>query len=328
MMSTVMTRDFGLAAVFASVLLASAALAQNNEPLRGKMAMSVYVSVYGASEFSAAAFRLSLEQQLHDIGITVLPHADPPNFPVLNLTINVTEAIQRTTTVYSNGTTTSLDRPINSYSSRLELRQLAPGRTATMNPIEDVVIWSRETDAQTIVAEVSWKIPIEAMDLAIEFVRAWQAVNGANHPATIPRPMPNPNANAPAPPSSEPGQSLYSDGSCQTRAGGGCVNTIFQGVTDSFNAVPNAQEEMVRKQLADLVQRGQQVITCMYGPANVQAKTGYVTFNYWYQSAPPDILKLLTSAFPHPFMPLGRVAVNACPATKSLANVIFASRFN
>jgi hypothetical protein len=37
---------------------------------------------------------------------------------------------------------------------------------------------------------------------------------------------------------------------------------------------------------------------------------------------------MLTSAFPHPFMPLGRVAVSAWPATKALANVVFASRFN
>ena len=53
-----------------------------------------------------------------------------------------------------------------------------------------------------------------------------------------------------------------------------------------------------------------------------------MTFHYWYQSAPPDILKTLTSASPHPFMNLGRVAVSACPATKGLANVVEASRFN
>ena len=74
---------------------------------------------------------------------------------------------------------------------------------------------------------------------------------------------------------------------------------------------------MVMKQLADLQQRGQKVIACVYGPINTQARTGYVTFHYWYQSAPPEILKMLTSAFPHPFMNLGRVAVTACPATKA-----------
>jgi hypothetical protein len=315
--------------LLAMVMLAlPAAAGAQNEALRGKMAMSVYVSIYGDNEINPAEFRLSLEQQLHDMGITVLPHADPPNFPVLNLTINVTAGTQRMTTFYSSGRVETTDLPISGYTSRLELRQLAPGRTAAMRPIEDVAIWTKSTDPQTTASAVAWKIPLEAMDLAIDFVKAWQSVNGSNHPPTADKPMPVPNPNAPSPATSEAGQSLYSDGSCPTKAGGGCVNTISQAVTDSFNGVPNAHEEMVRKQLTDLQQRGQKVITCTYGPINMQARTGYVTFNYWYQSAPPDILKMLTSAFPHPFMPLGRVAVSACPATKALANVVYASRFN
>jgi len=322
-----MARALGLIAVIACVVSASPALAQN-EALRGKMAMSVYVSIYGSNEINPAAFRLSLEQQLHDMGITVLPHADPPNFPVLNLTINVSGGIVRTTTIYSDGSVTTFDHPIAAYASRLELRQLAPGRTPAMRPIQDVAIWSKETEEQTISSSAAWKIPGEALDLAIGFVNAWQSVNGRNHPPTTGKPMPLPNPNAPSPPSSEAGQSLYADGNCATKAGGGCVNTISQGVTDSFNGVPNALEETVRKQLTDLQQRGQKVITCVYGPINTQAKTGYVTFHYWYQSAPSDILKMLTSAMPHPFMPLGRVAVSACPATKALANVVDASRFN
>jgi hypothetical protein len=326
MTTTLMTRGF--TAMIASVLLASPAHAQNNEALRGKMAMSVYVSIYGDNEINPAEFRLSLEQQLHDMGITVLPHGIPPNFPVLNLTINVSTNIVRTTNIYSDGSTTTFDHPISAYSSRLELRQLAPGKTAAMRPIEDVAIWSTETEENTIASSAAWRIPGDALDLAINFVKAWQSVNGSNHPPTTDKPMPLPNPNAPSPPSSEGGQSLYSDGNCPTKSGGGCVNTISQGVTDSFNGVPNAHENMVRKQLTDLQQRGQKVITCTYGPINTQARTGYVTFNYWYQSAPSDILKMLTSAFPHPFMPLGRVAVNACPATKALANVVYASRFN
>jgi hypothetical protein len=321
-------RACAITALMACVTCASPALAQNNEALRGKMAMSVYVSVYGDNEINPVEFRLSLEQQLHDMGITVLPHADPPNFPVLNLTINVAAGTQRTTTTWSDGRVQTADLPLSGYSSRIELRQLAPGRTAAMRPVEDVAIWSKTTDAQTITSANAWKIPLEAMDLAIEFVKAWHVINGANHPATADKPMPLPNPNAPSPASAEGGQSLYADPSCQTKAGGGCVNTIYQGVTDSFNAVPNALEEMVRKQLSDLQQRGQKVITCTYGPINAQAQTGYVTFSYWYQSAPPDILKMLTSAFPHPFMPLGRAAVSACPVTKALANVVFASRFN
>jgi len=323
-----MSRTFWFVAMLSIAMVASPApaLAQN-EALRGKTAMSVYVSIYGINDLNPAEFRLSLEQQLHDMGITVLPHADPPNFPVLNLTINVSALTQRTTIVYSDGRVETSNLPLLAYTSRLELRQLAPGRTAAMRPIEDVVIWSKATDPQTT-ATTAWKIPRDAMDLAIQFVNAWQQVNGSNHPPTADKPMPLPNPNAPSPATSEAGQSLYADGNCQTKAGGGCVNAIGPIVTDSFNGVPNAHEEMVRKQLADLQQRGQKVITCVYGPSDTQAKTGYVTFHYWYQSAPPDILKMLISAFPHPFMNLGRVAVTACPATKALASVINANRFN
>jgi len=306
---------------------ASPALAQN-EALRGKMAMSVYVSIYGDSEINAAEFRLSIEQQLHDMGITVLPHGNPPNFPVLNLTINITTSIVRTTTIFSDGSTTTFDEPISSYSSRLELRQLAPGRTVAMKPIEDVAIWSKKTEANTVASVAAWRIPGAALDLAIDFVNAWRSVNGSSHPPTAGKPMPLPNPNAAAPPSSAPGQGLWAAGACELRAGGGCVTTIGRGQTDSVEAVPNAYRNMVLKQLDDLQKMGQKVITCYYGPTNAQAGTGFVPFNFWYQSAPPDILKLLTSAFPHPFMNLGRVAVNACPTTKALANAVYASRFN
>jgi hypothetical protein len=331
-----MSRTFWFVAMLSIAVVASPApaLAQN-EALRGKTAMSVYVSLVGDTGYgvNGAELRLSLEQQLHDMGINVLSHADPPNFPVLNLTVNarvweekrVVETVQR-------GVVTNTDvvtvRWIT-YTSKIELRQLAPGRTAATRPIEDVAIWTKAAEEKTVGLEHSWQIPGDALDVGIDFVNAWQRVNGSNHAATQDRPMPLPNPNAPSPPSSEPGQSLYEGGGgCEVRAGGGCVALISRVVTDSVEGVPNAHEEMVKKQLADLQQRGQKVITCVYGPINTQAKTGYVTFHYWYQSAPPDILKMLVSAFPHPFMNLGRVAVAACPATKALASVINANRYN
>ena len=322
-----MTRVLRLSILIATVMLASPAFAQN-EALRGKMAMSVYVSVYGDSEINPAELRLSFEQQLHDMGITVLPHGNPPNFPVLNLAINVSTSIWRTTTIYSDGSTTTFDHPISAYSSRLELRQLAPGKTVAMKPIEDVAIWSSDSVQGEIASSAAWRIPGDALDLAIDFVNAWRSVNGTSHPPTADKPMPLPNVNASAPPSSEPGQGLWSGGACELRAGGGCVTTIGRGQTDSVEAVPNGRRDMVLQQLAELQKRGQKVITCYYGPINVQANTGFVPFNFWYQSAPPDILKLLTSAFPHPFMNLGRVAVTACPSSKALASTINASRFN
>src|SRR5205085_8726593 len=120
--------------------------AAQNDALRGKMAMSVYVSIYGDKEINAAEFRLSIEQQLHDMGITVLPHANPPNFPALNLTINVSSRLVRTTYLYDDGDSTTLYDSISAYSSRLELKQLAPGKTPATRPIEDVAIWSRASE--------------------------------------------------------------------------------------------------------------------------------------------------------------------------------------
>jgi hypothetical protein len=219
-------------------------------------------------------------------------------------------------------------QPVVGYSMKIELRQLAPGRTIAMRPIEDVAIWSKSVGAQQVMGTASWRIPGEALDLATQFVNAWQRANPGTHPPTADKPMPVVNVSALPATASGPGQSLYSGGNCPTRAAGGCVDTVSRGLIDSVEAVPNAQFDMVAKQLDTLRQRGQKVITCTYGPINAQAGTGFVTFNFWYQSAPPDILKLLTSAFPHPFMNLGRVAVNGCPSTRDAADEIQTSRFN
>jgi len=171
----------------------------------------------------------------------------------------------------------------------------------------------------------------KALDLAIGFVKAWVRINGP-HPATPDRPMPIPNPNAPSLPSNEPGQPLRPSSDqvdrCETRAGGGCVVELSRGVIGSVEGMPNSQRPMVIQQIEDLKKRNQQVITCEYGPSNLQTNRGFAVFHFWYQSAPPDILKLLTSAFQHPFMELGRVAVTACPATRALASQVKGSRFN
>ena len=306
---------------------AAAPASVQDEALRGKTAMSVYVSVYGNSEMNGAELRLSLEQQLHDIGITVLPHGDPPNYPVLNLTIKVeTREVLRNIAPNKTQRATVVD-----YTNKLELRQLAPGRTPEMRPIEDVAIWTAADPTKTIGQLGAWEIAGKALDLAIGFVNAWVRINGP-HPATPDRPMPIPNPNAPSPPSNEPGQPLRPSSDqvdrCETRAGGGCVVALSRGVIGTVEGMPNSQRPMVIQQIEDLKKRGQQVITCEYGPSNLQTNRGFAVFNFWYQSAPPDILKLLTSAFSHPFMELGRVAVTACPATRALASQVKGSRFN
>jgi hypothetical protein len=321
-----------LALLSIAVLTSPRLLAQDDE-LRGKMSMSVYVSLVGrgsgALGVNGAELRLSMEQQLHDMGITVLPHGNPPNFPVLVLTVDQ-DLFELVTTVTqpNTGNSGTLRQPVVSYSMKIELRQLAPGRTIAMRPIEDVAIWSKSVAEQKVMGTASWRITGEALDLATQFVTAWQRANPGTHPATADKPLPVVNVSALKTSASGPGQALYSEGNCPTRAAGGCVVDVGRSVIDSIEAVPNAQFEMVAKQLGDLQKRGQKVITCVYGPSNAQAKTGFVTYHFWYQSAPPDILRLLTSAFPHPFMNLGRVAVNGCPSTRDAADEIQTSRFN
>ena len=306
---------------------AVALVSAQDEALRGKTAMSVYVSVYGDNEIYSPGIRLALEQQLHDIGITVLPHGDPPNYPVLNLTIKVeTREVNRT---LSNNRIQRVK--VVDYTNKLELRQLAPGKTREMRPIEDVAIWTKADPTKTIGPIDTWSIAGESLDLAIGFVNAWVRINGP-HPATPDRPMPIANPNAPSPPSDEPGQPLRPSSDqvdkCETRAGGGCVVALSRGVIGSVEGMPNSQRPMIIQQIEDLKKRNQLVITCEYGPSNLQTNRGFAVFNFWYQSAPPDILQLLTSAWPHPFMELGRVAVSACPATRALASQIKGSRFN
>src|SRR5438874_11703079 len=82
-------------------LLGGLVRAAENDLLRGLTAMSAYVSVYGTSEINAAEFRLSIEEQFRELGVSVLPHTAPPSYPVFNLKINVgTSSQARTTTNY------------------------------------------------------------------------------------------------------------------------------------------------------------------------------------------------------------------------------------
>ncbi len=324
--------SFALSSI-AAVAMPATAFAQN-EALRGKTAMSAYVSLLGETGYgvNGAELRLSLEQQLHEMGIDVLPHGNPPNYPVLNLTVNARVWDERRVveTRRPNGVTDRSEALVKmiTYTSKIELRQLAPGRTLAMRPIEDVAIWTKAADEKTVRLVDAWRIPREALDVAIDFVNAWRGINVGNRSATSDRPMPLPNLNAPSPASSEPDLPLSSRGSCEVRAGGGCVTPVSRGVIDSVEGVPNSQRPMVIQQVEDLNKRGQKVITCEYGPANPRTGLGFAVYHFWYQSAPPDILKLLISAFPHPFMDLGRPAVTACPATKALADVVWLSRYN
>jgi hypothetical protein len=304
-----------IAAASLMILSAAKARAQDDAVLRGKTAMSAYVSVYGSSEIYAVGIRLALEQALHDMGITVLPHGSPPNFPVLNLTMRMEVDDERVVTA----------------TNKIELRQLAPGQTREMRPIKDVAIWTLEDKPRRLSQIDTWIVPQDALELAKQFAARWAKANPGRRAPTPDAPMPVANPNATPPPSDEPGQSLHrpADG-CRgaTAAGGGCIQPLSQAVTLPVNALGASQMPAAVKEIERLKNEGAMVITCEYGPTNPQSNTGFATFHFWYQKVPADILKVLISAFPHPLMDLGRVAVPSCPATRALASVIHASRFN
>jgi hypothetical protein len=283
----------------------------DKEALRGKMAMSVYVSAYGDTEIPAAEMRLSLEQQLHALGITVLRHGDPPNFPVLNLVIREEQPDERTVT----------------YTCSIELRQLAPGTTPATRPINDVAIWKLSTAKKAVATAFAWNSADDALQLAALFAGAWREVNGYHKP-TSENPM---QSVSPGASSSEPGPPLHRSQTCSTKDGkkdGGCVDVVGLAFVGNIYDVSEIQRAMVQKELKDLQTTGQLLITCEYGPTHPETGLGFFVYRFWYKSAPVNILQLLTSAYSHPLLDLGRVFVEACPATKAVADDVYRKRMS
>jgi hypothetical protein len=189
-------------------------------------------------------------------------------------------------------------------------------------------VWSKTTGARKIDALASWTIPDKALDLAIDFVKAWRAMNVRRPPVADKSPQRVSRAAV----AGDPGVPLAgSIGACDNKAAGGCVWPVsFASVAGAKGEsdIPGPQRDMVLGQIDRLGKEGRQVIHCIYGPANRQANTGFATFHFWYKSVPSDILELLTSSYNHPLMEEGRVAVDACPASKTQADYIYSHRFN
>jgi hypothetical protein len=259
----------------------------DKDALRGKMAMSVYVSAYGDTEIPAAEMRLSFEQQLHALGIVVLRHGDPPNYPVLNLVVNVERLDEKTVT----------------YTCTIELRQLAPGRTPATRPINDGAIWKLATVKKAVANAFAWNSADDALQLAAKFATAWREVNGP-HDATSDKPVQPVSLGSS---SSGPGPPLHRSRNCGTKDGGrdgGCVDVVGLGLVGSIYDVPEIQRAMVEKDLQRLQVKGWQVITCEYGPTHPETGLGFFVYHFWYRTAPPEILELLTSAYSHPLLDL------------------------
>ncbi len=307
----------------------------NNTPLRGQTAMSVYVSVYGTSEVNSAGIRLSIEEQLRQLGINILPHTAPPGFPVFNLTIKEvatqkSDLVSTTTRDYTKPwgqqeqTTTSLVTTVPvTFELSAELLRLVPGTTTANNPIRDEAIWkiaeNGKTEGVNAIAIVD-----EALKLAIHFVDAWASVNRPGPPIAFkPRP---PIVPGPPPQSNQKEIGLLHE----------TIFALNRGAVDSLYDVHSSQRDMVEKQLSDLEDAGQQVLNCQYGPpfpqnsaaAYTHPPGGYTEYNFWYPSAPPDILKYLLSAYGHPFMRLGLISLTKCPSTAAGAEQLFRLRFD
>jgi len=300
-----------------------AAPAAENAALRGQTAMSAYVSVYDTSDVNAAELRLSIEQQLRELGINVLGHTAPPSYPVFNLVIRDTSSSKTSTSTTYDPTrpagqrtqTRTVTTPTVTYDVSAELRRLVPGTTTASTPIRDEPMWKISTKGEA--GQIgSVAIADEALKLAIGFVNAWASVN-PKLPPTVFRPKP---AIVPGPPpeTNHPEIVLLHE----------TVQALSQGATDSIFDVHESQRAMVQKQMTDLAAAGQKVLTCQYGPRNARTPEGFKDYSFWYPAPPADVLKQMLSTYAHPFMRLGLVSVSKCPTTAAGAEQIFRQRFN
>src|SRR5665213_1032983 len=302
-----------------------------NTPLHGQTAMSVYVSVYGTSEINPAEIRLSIEEQLRQLGINILPHTAPPGFPVFNLTIKEvasshtvgpsTHPLDPTQPFGRQITTPGFTTTTVAFDLAAELRRLVPGTTTANNPIQDKAIW-KIAESGEVGGVASIGVADEALKLAIHFVDAWASVNRPGPPIAFkPRP---PIVPGPPPQSNHQEIALLRE----------TISALNQGAVDSLYDVSSSQRDMVEKQLSDLEDAGQQVLDCQYGPpftqnsAKAYTQGGYTDYNFWYPSAPPDILKDILSAYGHPFLKLGLISLTKCPSTAAAAEQLFRLRLD
>lgn len=78
--------------------------------------------------------------------------------------------------------------------------------------------------------------------------------------------------------------------------------------------VPASQRAVVEKQINDLRDKKQQVISCTYG--------GGYFYSFWYKSPPANLRELLDSVpeGKHPLRGLFFASAETCPASKELAD--------
>jgi hypothetical protein len=303
----------------------------DNTPLRGQTAMSVYVSVHGTSEINPAEIRLSIEEQLRQLGINILPQTAPPGFPVFNLTIKevistqtagtTTHPVDPTQPFGRQFTTPGFTTTTVAFDLSADLRRLVPGTTTANNPIQDEAIW-KIAESGEVGGVASIGVADEALKLAIHFVDAWASVNRPGPPIAFkPRP---PIVPGPPPQSNQQEIGLLHE----------TIYALNQAPLNSLYRVHSSQRDMVQKQLSDLEDAGQQFLQCQYGPpfaqnsAKAYTQGGYTDYNFWYPPIPPDILKYILSTYGHPFMRLGLISLAKCPSTAAAAEQLFSLRLD
>jgi hypothetical protein len=302
------------------VFLASAptAGAQPNAALTGVHSMSVYVNVDGSSDINAATLRLNIEDDLRRVGVNVLPHASPPNFPVMLLTIAVhasthAEVITQydpTKPVGLRNQQKTITVTTLPYELSVEMRRLAPNTTTATRPIRDEAFWRRTASGE--VPQIQGvAIGDRGLSLAYDFVHQWAAANPGRR-ATVFHPAP------PMIPD-EVGDTvgpLYRE----------TIQVMFLGAIDSIYDVPESIRSDVRQQFNALVAAGQKVATCEYRSRDPNS-TATKDYDFWYKAPPANVMALLVTPS-SPFLRLGRNSVNGCPKTVEAAEGIYQARLN
>ena len=81
-----------------------------------------------------------------------------------------------------------------------------------------------------------------------------------------------------------------------------------------------SQLEAANRELDRVIDSGQQVISCQYGPSDPEAQTGYQSYGFWYEDVPDNIDALLLVArdtgVPDPVFHLGTNSISSCPDTR------------
>lgn len=80
------------------------------------------------------------------------------------------------------------------------------------------------------------------------------------------------------------------------------------------------QLEAANRELDRVVESGQRVIKCQYGPTNTEAQTGYPVYGFWYEDVPDNIDELLLVAgdygVPEYVSRMGTNAISSCPDSR------------